>query len=105
MRMALPPNELTSLGAAMSCVFHVGVDKGAYTYGFDKSTIITVAFTGYSKHTAGFPKNNHLGVIDVSSVKPTSHTLADGRACTITPTLLPDGDPRFGVVRCGSRST
>ena len=55
---------------------------------------LTLAFTGCSKHsqTASFPKNNDLGVIDVSSGKPTSHTLADGRVCTITPTVLPDGN-------------
>jgi hypothetical protein len=33
-----------------------------------------------------------LGVIDVSSGKPSIHTLADGRACTLTPTALPDGN-------------
>ena len=55
---------------------------------------LTLVFTGCSKHsqTASFPKNNDLGVIDVSSGKPSSHTLADGRACTITPTVLPDGN-------------
>jgi hypothetical protein len=55
---------------------------------------LTLAFTGCSKHsqTAGIPKNNDLGVLDISSGKPSSHTLADGRACTITPTVLPDGN-------------
>jgi|ERR1017187_3107403 hypothetical protein len=55
---------------------------------------LTLAFTGCSKHsqTSSLPKNNDLGVIDVSSDKPSSHTLADGRACTITPTALPDGN-------------
>jgi hypothetical protein len=55
---------------------------------------LILAFAGCSKHsqTAGFPKTNDLGVVDVSSGKPSSHTLTDGRACTITPTLLPGGD-------------
>ena len=55
---------------------------------------LTLAFAGCSKHsqTADAPKNNNLGVIDVSSGKQSSHTLADGRACTITPTVLPGGD-------------
>lgn len=55
---------------------------------------LTLTFTGCSKHSqaASLPKNNDLGVIDVSSGKPSSHTLADGRACTITPTVLPDGN-------------
>ena len=55
---------------------------------------LLLAFAGCSKHaqTAGFPKNNDLGVVDVSSGKQSSHTLADGRACTITPTVLPGGD-------------
>ena len=55
---------------------------------------LALAFTGCSKHsqTSSLPKNNDLGVIDVSSGKPSSHTLADGRACTITPTMLPDGN-------------
>lgn len=55
---------------------------------------LAIALAGCSEHsqTAGAPKNNDLGVIDVSSGKPSSHTLADGRACTITPTVLPDGN-------------
>jgi hypothetical protein len=55
---------------------------------------LTLAFAGCSKHaqTAGVSKNNDLGIVDVSSGKQSSHTLADGRACTLTPTVLPDGD-------------
>lgn len=54
---------------------------------------LTLAFTGCARHaqTARLPQNNNFGVIEVSSGKPRSHTLADGRACTITPTVLPDG--------------
>lgn len=55
---------------------------------------LATALAGCSKHsqTAGFLKINNLGVIDVSSGKPSTRTLADGRACTITPTVLPDGN-------------
>ena len=57
-------------------------------------TLLGLALAGCSKHspTASLPKNNDLGVVDVSSGKPSSHALADGRACTITPTVLPGGD-------------
>jgi hypothetical protein len=57
-------------------------------------TSLTLAFTGCSRQsqTAGIPQNNDLGVIEVSSGKPSSYTLADGRVCTITPTVLPDGN-------------
>jgi len=55
---------------------------------------LAIALAGCSKQsqTAGFPKNNDLGVVEVSSGKQSSYTLADGRACTITPTVLPGGD-------------
>jgi hypothetical protein len=71
---------------------------------------LAIALAGCSKHsqTAGFPKNNNLGVIDVSNGKPSSHTLADGRACTITPTVLPDGNVSLATVvdeTNGSRKT
>ena len=56
--------------------------------------LFTLALTSCSKHpqTANLQKTNDLGVINVSSGKPNSYTLADGRICTITPTLLPDGN-------------
>jgi hypothetical protein len=56
--------------------------------------ILALVFTGCSPHppTESLPKNNDFGVVDVSGGKPRSHTLADGRACTITPTVLPRGD-------------
>jgi hypothetical protein len=71
---------------------------------------LAIALAGCSKHaqTAGFPKNNNLGVIDVSSGKPSSHTLADGRACTITPAVLPDGNVSLATTideTNGSRKT
>jgi len=55
---------------------------------------LTLAFTGCSKHspTATVPKNNDLGIIEVSGGKPSSHTLADGRVCTITPGVLSGGN-------------
>lgn len=51
-------------------------------------------FAGCSKHsqTASLLKNYDFGVIDVLSGKPSSHILADGRACTIAPTVLQDGN-------------
>src|SRR5262245_58616229 len=56
--------------------------------------LLALAFTGCSTHTqrASLPKNSDLGDIDVSSGKPSSHTLADGRASTITTAVLPDGN-------------
>lgn len=84
-------------GGWTTLVFETPAEKGTYTYALDTNTSITVEFTGSSLHTAGFPKNNNLGVIKVSSIKPTSHTLADGRVCTITPTLLPDGFASLAV--------
>lgn len=55
---------------------------------------LTLVFAGCStqSQTANVPKNNDLGVVDVSGGKQISHTLADGRACIITPTVLPGGD-------------
>jgi len=55
---------------------------------------LAMALVGCSRHSqaAGFPQNNNLGVIDISSGQPSSHTLADGRACIITPAVLPDGN-------------
>jgi hypothetical protein len=60
---------------------------------------LTVAFAGCSRHspTAGLPKNNDLGVIEVSGGKPSSHTLADGRVCTVTPTILADGNIKLAT--------
>jgi hypothetical protein len=56
--------------------------------------LLPLVLTGCSKHsqTPSIPNNNDLGVIDVSGGKPSNHTLADGRACVITPTILPDGN-------------
>jgi hypothetical protein len=55
---------------------------------------LTAVLVGCSKHSsaAANPKNNDLGVIEVSGGKPSSHILADGRVCTITPTVLADGN-------------
>ena len=58
---------------------------------------LTMAFAGCSKHspTAAVPKNNDFGVIEVSGGLPSSHTLADGRVCTITPTVLADDNVKL----------
>jgi len=58
---------------------------------------LMMAFVGCSKHspTAAVPKNNDLGFIEVSGGKPSSHTLADGRVCTITPSVMSDGDVKL----------
>lgn len=55
---------------------------------------LALASAGCSKQTrsAGLPKNNDLGVLDVSSGKPSRRILADGRYCNITPTILPNGN-------------
>jgi hypothetical protein len=42
-------------------------------------------------------KNNDLGVLHVSSGKPSTYTLTDGRICTITPALLTSGYARLTV--------
>jgi hypothetical protein len=57
--------------------------------------LLALAFAGCSKHSptaSALPKNIDLGVIEVSGGKPSSHILADGRVCTITPTVLGDGN-------------
>lgn len=53
-----------------------------------------LAFTGCDRQprAATLPKRNDLGVIHVSTGEPSRHTLADGRACTIMPTILPSGN-------------
>jgi len=62
-------------------------------------TSLTIALAGCSKHspTTAYPKNNDFGVIEVSGGKPSSHTLADGRVCTITPTILADGNVKLAT--------
>jgi hypothetical protein len=60
---------------------------------------LTMAFAGCSKHspTAAVPKNNDFGVIEISGGLASSHTLADGRVCTITPTVLADGNVKLAT--------
>jgi hypothetical protein len=60
----------------------------------------TIALVGCSKHsqTTALPKNNNLGVVDVTDSKPSNHTLSDGRVCTITPTVLPDGNVNLTTI-------
>lgn len=61
--------------------------------------LLASLFTGCSKHSpaTAIPKNNDLGVIEVSDGKPSSHILADGRVCTITPTILADGNVKLAT--------
>jgi hypothetical protein len=71
---------------------------------------LMLLFAGCSKSSqiVALPPNNDLGVIEVSGGKPSSHTLADGRACTITPTVLPDGNASLATTIeeiNGSRNT
>jgi hypothetical protein len=48
---------------------------------------------GCSKHsqTAAAPKFTDFGTIEVADGKSSSHVLADGRTCVLTPTILPGG--------------
>jgi hypothetical protein len=59
----------------------------------------TLAFAGCSKHspTSAVPKNTDLGVVEVSDGIPSSHLLADGRACVMTPTILKDGRVKLAI--------
>src|SRR5512133_3893768 len=71
---------------------------------------LALLFAGCSKRSqaVALPPNNDLGVIQVSGGKPSSHTLSDGRTCTITPSVLPDGNARLATTideTNGSRKT
>jgi hypothetical protein len=61
--------------------------------------LLILSITGCSKHSqkASFSKTNDLGIIDVSSGNPSSHILADGRICTVTPTVLPGGNVSLAI--------
>jgi hypothetical protein len=58
-----------------------------------------LALAGCSKHlpTTAVPKTTDLGVVEVSDGIPSSHRLADGRACVMTPTVLKDGRVKLGI--------
>ena len=60
---------------------------------------LALVFTGCSKSstTAALPKNNDLGIIEVSGGKPSRHILADGKVCTITPTILANGNVKLAT--------
>jgi len=62
-------------------------------------TVLALLFTGCTKQSsaAARPKNNDLGVIEVVDGKPSSHLLADGRVCTITPSILSDGNVKLSA--------
>jgi hypothetical protein len=55
--------------------------------------LFALAFAGCSKHsqTGVAPKVTDLGTIEVADGKSSSHVLADGRTCVLTPTVLPGG--------------
>ena len=56
--------------------------------------LLASRFTGCSRHSpaTAIAKNNDFGTIEVSDGIPSSHVLADGRVCTIKPTLLKNGN-------------
>src|ERR1017187_9166016 len=63
-------------------------------------TLLALVFAGCSKHSptaSALPKNIDLGVIEVSGGIPSSHILADGRVCTITPSILADGNVKLAT--------
>ena len=61
-------------------------------------TLIAIALFAFgliscSKHSqaAAAPKVTDFGTIEVADGKSSSHVLADGRTCVLTPTVLPGG--------------
>ena len=56
--------------------------------------LLASLLTGCSRHssTAAIQKNTDLGIVEVSVGVPGSHILADGRVCTIKPTLSKNGN-------------
>ena len=58
-----------------------------------------LSLAGCSKHssTSAVPQTTDLGVVEVSDGIPSSHRLADGRACVMTPTVLKDGRVKLGI--------
>jgi hypothetical protein len=61
--------------------------------------LLALQVAGCSKHspTAAVPKITDLGVVEVSDGIPSSHRLADGRACDMTPTILKDGRVKLSM--------
>ena len=60
---------------------------------------LALTFIGCSKdpHAANVSKSNDLGIVDVSNGTPSSHVLADGRICVVTPSVLPNGNVRLAM--------
>ena len=58
-----------------------------------------LSLAGCSKHspTSAVPQTTDLGVVEVSDGIPSSHRLADGRACVMTPTILKDGRVKLAI--------
>ncbi len=57
------------------------------------AALVASTLVGCSKHstTTAVPKATDWGIIEVSDGVSSRHTLADGRVCTLTPTILPGG--------------
>jgi hypothetical protein len=58
---------------------------------------LAIALAGCVKHSQD-SRINDLGIIDVTSGKPSTHTLADGRVFIVTPTVLPNGSVSLKTV-------
>jgi hypothetical protein len=56
-------------------------------------------FAGCSRQSpaAASPKTTDFGIVEVSEGVPSQHVLADGRMCTLTPTLLNDGKVKLVI--------
>ena len=59
------------------------------------AALVGLLIVGCSKHaqgTADAQKSFNLGVVEVSDGTPIRHDFGGGRVCTITPTILTNGD-------------
>jgi hypothetical protein len=71
-------------------VFHVFMKYHTLLLG---AVLLAVSSFGCSKHSSAVagPKSTDWGVVEVTDDVSSSHTLADGRVCTLTPKILPGG--------------
>jgi len=55
------------------------------------AALLFALLTGCSKNSpsAGAPEITDFGIVEVASGISSSHVLADGRTCVLTPTILP----------------
>jgi hypothetical protein len=59
------------------------------------AALVSLLIAGCSKHTQGTTdaqKSFNWGVVDISDGTPISHDFGGGKVCTITPTILTNGD-------------